>query len=267
MPHSNGHLEVNGVNGYSKPHKFDSIEATIEAFCTQFATCPTPEHAILTSYPARGEFVVVLDNPHRENEGDLIIAAEDATTVKLSFMIRYTSGYICAPLPPSRCKSLELPPMVAENQDPHRTAYTITVDANMSDDEIPITTGISAHDRAVTARKLADPSSIPSAFRRPGHMIPLQARPGGVRQRQGHTEAAIELCRLAGKRPAALLCEMVLDGEEVVRGRAEFVGGGMMRRDDCLEFGRRWGLKVCTIEDLVAYVEKREGPLPMNALV
>lgn len=155
--------------------------------------------------------------------------------------------------------------MVAGNQDPLRTAYTITVDANVTDDGVPISTGISAHDRAVTARRLADPKSKPEAFRRPGHMIPLQAREGGVRQRQGHTEAAIELCRLAGKAPAALLCEMVLDGEEPSPGMPEFVGGGMMRRDDCLEFGRRWGLKVCTIEDLVAYVEEREGPLPAIA--
>lgn len=180
-------------------------------------------------------------------------------------MIRYTSGYICAPLLPSRCAELVLPPMVAGNQDPLRTAYTITVDANVSDDEVPISTGISAHDRAVTARRLADRRSMPGDFRRPGHLIPLQAREGGVRQRQGHTEAAIELCRLAGKKPAALLCEMVLDGEEVVPGRPELVGGGMMRRDDCLEFGRRWGVKVCTIEDLVAYVEEREGPLPAIA--
>jgi len=208
---------------------------------------------------------VVLDNPNRENEGDLIIAAEDATTAKLSFMIRYTSGYICAPLPPSRCIALDLPPMVTDNQDPHRTAYTVTVDANIADDGIAITTGISAHDRAVTARRLADPTSTPAAFRRPGHVVPLRAREGGVRQRQGHTEAAIELCRLAGKRPAALLCEMVLDGEEPWPRAAEFVGGGMMRRDDCLAFGKKWGLRVCTIEDLVRYVEDRDGPLPASA--
>jgi len=209
--------------------------------------------------------VVVLDNPNRENEGDLIIAAEDATTAKLSFMIRYTSGYICAPLPGWRCAELELPAMVTDNQDPHRTAYTVTVDANTADDGVAVTTGISAHDRAVTARRLADPASGPAAFRRPGHVIPLRARDGGVRQRQGHTEAAVELCRLAGKKPAALLCEMVLDGEEVAPRVAEFVGGGMMRRDDCLAFGKKWGLRVCTIEDLVRYVEDRDGPLPASA--
>ena len=206
----------------------------------------------------RGEFVIVLDGTHRENEGDLIIAAQDCTPAKLSFMIRYTSGYICAPLSPSRADALNLPLMVSQKDqnEKQNTAYTITVDANHPS----MTTGISAGDRATTARMLADPSAGPGSFRRPGHVLPLRAKAGGVRERFGHTEAAVELCRLAGKEQAAFICEMVLDGLEV-EGVPEREGGGMMRRDDCLEFGRRWGLKVCTIEDLVGYVEAKEGKL------
>jgi 3,4-dihydroxy 2-butanone 4-phosphate synthase len=197
-----------------------------------------------------------LDNPLRENEGDLILAAQHATPSKLSFMIRHTSGYICAPLSPSRCAALDLPQMVANNKDPHRTAYTVSVDAVAEG----VTTGISAHDRAVTARALADPRSVSTDLRRPGHVLPLRAREGGVRERQGHTEAAVDLCRLAGKEQAALICELVTDGEEV-EGVPELKGGSMMRRDDCLEFGRRWGIRVCTIEDLRRYIEEKEGRL------
>lgn len=141
--------------------------------------------------------------------------------------------------------------MVLENADPNRTAYTLSVDASCSS----ITTGISAHDRALTCRKLASPNSTPASFRRPGHVFPLRARDGGVQERKGHTEAAVEFCRLAGKRPAGVICEIVEDGEEV-EGLAERREGGMMRRDGCLKFGKRWGLKVCTIEDLVEYVDK-----------
>ncbi|KAF2423106.1 3,4-dihydroxy-2-butanone 4-phosphate synthase in complex with zinc ions [Tothia fuscella] len=233
-----------GVNGVTKaktlPKSFDPIEDCVEAF-------------------ARGEMVVVLDSTDRENEGDLILSAQDCTTEKLAFMIRYTSGYICAPLGPGRSEQLELPPMVSQNADPNKTAYTVTVDAITPE----LTTGISARDRAATARMLANPDARPEDFRRPGHLVPLQSREGGVRARFGHTEAAVELCRLAGKEPAAVICEMVLDGEEVP-GKAERVGGRMMRRDDCLEFGRRWGLMVCTIEDMTAYVEGREGKLEVE---
>lgn len=144
--------------------------------------------------------------------------------------------------------------MVTENQDPHRTSYTVTVDA-IGDET---TTGISAQDRAYTARKLADERAEVGDFRRPGHVLPLRARPGGVRQRRGHTEAAVELCRLAGKRAAAVICEMVVDGE-TVPGKPELAGSRMARRDDCLSFGREWGIKCCTIEDMVLYVEEREG--------
>lgn len=145
--------------------------------------------------------------------------------------------------------------MVAENADPKGTAYTVTID---SSDE-SVTTGISAEDRALTCRTLASPDAQVDSFRRPGHIIPLQARPGGVRERSGHTEAAVEFCRLAGKAPAGVIAELVEWGD-VTEGVPEIQGeNGMMRRDGCLKFGKKWGIKVCTIEDLIKYVEKTEG--------
>ena len=171
-------------------------------------------------------------------------------------MIRYSSGYICAPLPVSRAAALQLPQMVADNADPNRTAYAVSIDAAHDS----VSTGISAHDRALTCRMLADPAAKATHFRRPGHILPLQARDGGVRERRGHTEAAVDLCRLAGKQPVGVICELITDGEER-EGVPELVGGGMMRRDECLAFGKKWGIKVCTIEDLVAYLEENEGVL------
>jgi 3,4-dihydroxy 2-butanone 4-phosphate synthase len=149
--------------------------------------------------------------------------------------------------------------MVAVSEDTHRTAYTASVDAVTP----VLSTGISATDRCNTVQHLAKPDVKADQFRRPGHILPLQAKDGGIRERHGHTEAAVELCRLTGKQPASVICEMVLDGEEV-EGVPERVGGGMMRRDDCLEFGRRWGLKVCTIEAMVEYVERTEGKLDVK---
>jgi 3,4-dihydroxy 2-butanone 4-phosphate synthase len=171
-------------------------------------------------------------------------------------MIRYSSGYLCAPLNASRAAALHLPQMVANNADPNQTAYTISVDA--VDDSI--TTGISAQDRSLTCRLLADPTSKALSFRRPGHILPLQARDGGVRVRRGHTEAAVDLCRLAGKQPVGVICELITDGK-VVEGTPAFEGGGMMRRDECLAFGKQWGIKVCTIEDLVAFIEQNADKL------
>lgn len=194
---------------------------------------------------------MVLDSAARENEGDLIAAASAMTAEKMSFMVRYTSGLICVPLPPESATNLDLPQMVAKNTESHGTAYTISVDlAHPS-----VTTGISSADRAATCRALADPKTQSHDFRRPGHVFPLRARSGGVRERPGHTEAAVEFCRLAGMPPVGVICELVVDGEEVP-GKAERLDGGMMRRDGCLEFGRRWGLKVCTIESLIGYLEK-----------
>jgi len=225
------------------PKAFDSIESTIRAF-------------------RRGEFIVVLDSPSRENEGDLIIAAEDLTTEKMAFMIRHTSGLICAPITSSLANKLALPQMVTDNEDPNRTAYTISIDANHES----VSTGISAHDRALTCRTLASKKVSVDSFRRPGHVFPLRARNGGVLERTGHTEAAVEFCRLAGKAPVGVICEMVEDGE-VVPGQAIMREPGMMRRDACLEFGRKWGLKVCTIEDLVEYVmAEKEASKEMNGM-
>lgn len=206
--------------------------------------------------------VVVLDSPNRENEGDLIIAASALTPEKASFIIRYTSGYICAPLTSSKAAALNLKQMVSstDNTDPNRTAYAVSIDAT----DASITTGISAQDRSLTCRLLADPKSKATTFRRPGHILPLQARGGGVRERRGHTEAAVDLCRLAGKEQVGVICELITDGESV-DGRPEFHGGGMMRRDECLAFGKKWGIKVCTIDDLVTYIEKTEGRLGVDS--
>ncbi|KAF7522060.1 hypothetical protein PCG10_007684 [Penicillium crustosum] len=217
-------------------HQFDSIEDTIAAF-------------------KNGEFIIVLDSQDRENEGDLIIAAESITAAQMAFLVRYTSGLICAPITPDLATRLALPQMVTENADPKCTAYTVTIDS--SDDSV--TTGISAEDRALTCRTLASPTAQIDSFRRPGHIIPLQARPGGVRERTGHTEAAVDFCKLAGKAPAGVIAELVEDGE-IVEGVAEIGGNnGMMRRDGCLRFGKKWGIKVCTIEDLVLYLDRVEG--------
>jgi len=222
-------------------NQFDSIEDTIKAF-------------------KNGEFIIVLDDLSRENEGDFIIAAEDVTTEKMAFMVRYGSGLICAPATPALTKHLDLPQMVTHSQDPKRTAYTISVDANSD----LISTGISAHDRALTCRTLASNTATKESLRRPGHVLPLRAKEGGVRERPGHTEAAVEFCRLVGKAPVAAICEIVEDGEEVA-GQALRQEPGMMRRNGCLAFGKKWGLKVCTIEDLVAYVEKMEGKLEVKS--
>lgn len=211
------------------------------------------------SAPGNGEFVIVLDDLSRENEGDLIIAASDVTPEKMAFMIRYTSGLICAPILPDLAQKLDLPQMVNDNQDPNRTAYTISIDA-----ESPETsTGISASDRALTCRTLSSKNAEKASFRRPGHVFPLRAKAGGVRERIGHTEAAVELCRLAGKPPVGVISEIVEDGEPVA-GQAIMRAPGMMRRDGCLAFGKKFNLKVCTIEEMVKYVERTEGKLLKN---
>lgn len=144
--------------------------------------------------------------------------------------------------------------MVLENEDLEGTAYTISIDAS----DPSITTGISAHDRALTCRTLASKSSRKESFRRPGHVFPLRAREGGVRERRGHTEATIEFCKLAGKPLAGVLSELVEEGNEV-EGKTERVHGGMTRRDGCLRFGKRWGIRTCTIDDLVLYLNRRCG--------
>src|SRR5215475_2383569 len=190
---------------------------------------------------AAGRPVIVVDDEDRENEGDLIFAAELATPELLAFMVRHTSGYVCVPLTVEDCDRLELPPMWHTNQDKRGTAYTVTVDAREG-----ISTGISAADRTRTIRLLADPSTRPEDLARPGHVVPLRAKAGGVLRRPGHTEAAIDLALLAGLRPAGVLCELVNDD------------GTMQRLPDLEKFAADHGLTLITIADLIAYRRRTE---------
>ncbi|HEY4396207.1 MAG TPA: 3,4-dihydroxy-2-butanone-4-phosphate synthase, partial [Acidimicrobiia bacterium] len=161
---------------------------------------------------ARGEAVVVVDDANRENEGDLIIAAEKTTPETMGFMVRHTSGVICMPLEGTRLDELQLPMMVAENTTAYRTAFTVSVDAKLG-----TTTGISAADRATTVQALIDPQTRPDDLARPGHIFPLRYREGGVLKRAGHTEAAVDLARLAGLSPAGVLAEVVNDDGTMAR--------------------------------------------------
>jgi 3,4-dihydroxy 2-butanone 4-phosphate synthase/GTP cyclohydrolase II len=190
---------------------------------------------------AAGRPVVVVDDADRENEGDLIFAAELATPELMAFMVRYTSGFICAPLTEADADRLELPPMYHTNQDRRGTAYTVTVDAREG-----VATGISAADRAHTIRLLANPATSSIELTRPGHVVPLRAKAGGVLRRPGHTEAAIDLAVLAGLRPAGVLCELVNDD------------GTMMRVPDLELFAKEHDLVLIAIADLVAYRRRTE---------
>ncbi|WP_420180808.1 3,4-dihydroxy-2-butanone-4-phosphate synthase [Paenarthrobacter sp. TA1.8] len=191
---------------------------------------------------AAGQAVIVVDNEDRENEGDIIFAAEHATPALMGWTIRYSSGVICVPLDGERADALILPPMVEINEDAKGTAYTVSCDA-----AIGVSTGISATDRALTARILADPSSTPASITRPGHIFPLRAVNGGVRERPGHTEAAVDLCRLAGLAPVGVIAELVHDD------------GEMMRLDSLRDFAAEHGCPLISIEDLVSYVEAVES--------
>jgi 3,4-dihydroxy 2-butanone 4-phosphate synthase/GTP cyclohydrolase II len=191
-----------------------------------------------------GRPVIVTDSTDREDEGDLILSAELATTEWLAFTIRYTSGFLCAPMTNERANELDLPLMVEHNQDSRRTAYTVSVDAADG-----TTTGISAHDRAVTLRVLANPESGPSDLMRPGHVIPLRARPGGVRERAGHTEAAVDLMMLAGLQPIGVIGELTNDD------------GSMMRGAPLTAFAEEHGLVVISIEELARHLDSEWLPL------
>jgi 3,4-dihydroxy 2-butanone 4-phosphate synthase/GTP cyclohydrolase II len=184
-----------------------------------------------------GKPVLVADDEGRENEGDVILSAQYATQEWLAWTIRHTSGYICAPMSNEYADRLELPPMVARNEDLRQTAYTVTVDAATG-----VTTGISASDRAKTLRVLGDPLSTATSVIRPGHIVPLRARDGGVRERPGHTEAAVDLMRLAGLTPVGAICEVVEDT------------GEMTRLPGLIALGAEFGLPVITIADLIAYI-------------
>jgi 3,4-dihydroxy 2-butanone 4-phosphate synthase/GTP cyclohydrolase II len=192
---------------------------------------------------AAGKAVVVVDDEDRENEGDLIFAAEKATPELVSFMVRYTSGYICVALTEPDCDRLDLPPMYHSNNDAFRTAFTVTVDARDG-----VSTGISATDRAHTIRLLADPGAVARDLVRPGHVLPLRAKEGGVLRRPGHTEAATDLARLAGLQPAGALCEIVSQKDE----------GDMARADELRVFADDHDLTLVTIADLIAYRRRFE---------
>ncbi len=192
---------------------------------------------------AAGKAVIVVDDEDRENEGDLIFAAELATPELVAFMVRYTSGYVCVPMEDADCDRLDLPPMFHTNQDKRGTAYTVTVDAREG-----VSTGISATDRARTIRLLASPDSAATDFSRPGHVVPLRAREGGVLRRTGHTEAAVDLARMAGLHPAGVLCEVVSQKDE----------GDMARLEELRLFASEHGLALISIADLVAYRRRTE---------
>ncbi|HET7397554.1 MAG TPA: 3,4-dihydroxy-2-butanone-4-phosphate synthase [Intrasporangium sp.] len=201
---------------------FASVEEALEALCA-------------------GRPVLVLDSEDRENEGDVVLAAETATEEWMAWTIRHTSGYLCAPLPGEVADRLALPLMVADNQDPLRTAYTVSVDAAEG-----VGTGISAADRTRTIHVLADPASRPADLVRPGHVLPLRARAGGVLTRPGHTEAAVDLARLARLAPVGVIGELVHDD------------GRMMRLEAVLELGARHRLPVLTIEALIAWRQRHD---------
>lgn len=197
-----------------------------------------------------GKFVIVVDDEDRENEGDLIIAAEKITAEKVNFMLKHARGVLCAPITLSRCDELDLPRQVTENTSVLGTPFTVTVDKLEG-----CTTGVSAHDRAETIRALADPASTPQTFGRPGHINPLYAQDNGVLRRSGHTEAAIDLCKLAGLYPAGALMEIMNDD------------GTMARLPQLLDFAVKYGLKLITIKDLIAYRLQRESLITVGQTV
>ncbi len=189
----------------------------------------------------RGEIIVVTDDADRENEGDCICAAEFATQKNVNFMATWAKGLICMPMSAARCDKLELPQMVGDNTDNHQTAFTVSIDAAET------TTGISALERSITARKCVSEGARARDFRRPGHMFPLRAREGGVLRRAGHTEATVDLCRMAGLKEAGLCCEIMNDD------------GTMARLPEVAEFAKRHGLKMTTIADIIAYRRKNDN--------
>ncbi|MFB9948197.1 3,4-dihydroxy-2-butanone-4-phosphate synthase [Rhizobium puerariae] len=198
---------------------------------------------------ARGEMVVVVDDENRENEGDLIFASEYATEEKIAFMMNKARGLICVAMDHNRLDELDIPLMVPKNTESMKTAFTVSVDY------IPGTsTGISAADRAATVKALVDPHARPADFARPGHIFPLRANPNGVLGRPGHTEAAIDLCRLAGRFPSGVICEISNDD------------GTMARLPELEAFAEKHGLLVITIEDLIRHLQARSDVLRDAAL-
>ena len=187
-----------------------------------------------------GEMIIVIDDPDRENEGDLIMAAEKVTAEQINFMAKYGRGLICLPTSSERLAELELHPMVAANTAQMQTAFTVTIDAK------EVTTGISAQERAYTIQKFVDTNAVPSDFVRPGHIFPLEAKPGGVLRRAGHTEATVDLAQMAGLYPAGVLCEILNED------------GSMARVPELMEFAAQHQLTIITIADLIAYRRETE---------
>src|SRR5436190_21264727 len=201
---------------------FDSIEAVVQDL-------------------RRGKMIIVVDDADRENEGDLIMAAEHATPAAINFMARFGRGLICVPTTEERLKQLGVERMVTQNRESFKTDFQVSVDAARG-----ITTGISAADRARTIQIMAGPTSVSEDLVQPGHVFPLRARAGGVLQRAGHTEAAVDLARLAGCRPIGVICEILSED------------GSMARLPELRKFARKHKLKLCTIEDLIKYRRARE---------
>lgn len=206
----------------SSPQTFDSVEDAIQAV-------------------AQGELVIVTDDEARENEGDLVMAASQATPETINMMIRHGRGLICVPMVEPQLRRLGIHLMVQENRESHRTAFTVSVDAAEG-----ITTGISAYDRAATIKLLSDPQTRPDQLVQPGHVFPLRARPGGVLQRAGHTEAAVDLAQLAGRPPCGVLCEILNED------------GTMARLPELQSFREKFGLPMISIAQLIEYRHRRD---------
>ncbi|PYI83006.1 MAG: 3,4-dihydroxy-2-butanone-4-phosphate synthase, partial [Verrucomicrobia bacterium] len=206
----------------NKPNSFDPIEAVIEDL-------------------RKGKMVIVVDDADRENEGDLIMAAEHATSQAINFMAKFGRGLICVPTTSDRLKQLGVERMVTQNRETFKTDFQVSVDAAQG-----ITTGISAADRARTIHVLAEPTALPEDLVQPGHVFPLRAKPGGVLQRAGHTEAAVDLVKLAGCRPIGVICEIMSDD------------GSMARLPELIRFAKKHQLGICTIEELIKYRRTRE---------
>ena len=226
------------------------VENIINQFKSDKARFDTVEDAIETI--KKGGMVIVADDESRENEGDLICAAEFATVENINFMISEAKGIVCAPISPERAEKLGLDNMVKHNTDIKGTAFTQSVDA---DPRFGVTTGVSAIDRSVTIKLIADDNTKPADLRQPGHVFPLIAKKGGVLERVGHTEASIDLCRLAGLKDAAVCCEIVNPD------------GSMARRDDLRRFADKYGMKFITVADLIAYRLKNERLMKREAEV
>ena len=199
----------------------------------------------------QGKMVIVVDDPNRENEGDLVIAAEKVTPEAINFMTKFGRGLICLALPEERCDQLGFEPMTLRPTDPKETAFCVSVDAHP---KFGTTTGISAYDRAITVKRAVSPDARPEDFVKPGHVFPLRARKGGVLKRSGHTEAAVDLARLAGLYPAGVICE-IMDED-----------GTMMRLPKLLDYAKEHGLKIISIADLIEYRMKSESLIRREAV-